>query len=816
MRNVKANNATTHHPLSRIPPIGRFVSGLLLLLVMQVSLAQSHPPFGLPSLDLWREGVVYDVESDGGGGYFVGGNFTHISRQPRGSLAHVLADGSVNPAFAPTISGTVFSVVRLGDGSVIVGGTFSQVNGVSRPNLARLDASGNLVASWSPTTNASVVRLLLDGTSTLYVGGGFTMIGGIARQRLARLDVDTGVVDPSWAPAANGDVEAFALTSDDKLWVGGDFTTMNGTIANRAVRLNAAGQNDLILNVNGTVAQLQIDAADNVYLCGYFTIINGQNRARLVRVGPSGVSQTWGPAITGAENDNMSWLNDCELDNGALYLAGSFSAVGSAPRRNVARLLADGALDPGFAPATRGRHGERFLFSNEGENWVVSKTSSSHVVIGGALTYVDAQPRAGLAAVNASDGSLLPAVDAERPPLVSAVLPIADGWLVGGEFHRDGEVRRENLLKLEPSGALDPDWELNTNGAVAQIAGADTGPAAYIGGSFSRAGGATRLNLLKLDDAGSSSINPVWLPNPNRFIYAILSDGAGIVGADRLYIGGGFTTVAGLPRGRMARVSASGTGAPDSYNPNFNGQVNAIARPSSSFDILVGGGFTQAAGSTRNRLASFGTGATADLNPVNYNVNNLVWSLLPTGFGEMIVGGDFTSVGGQARTRLAKVGPSGLDPVWQPTANSRVSVLQSDGAGGLFVGGFFSQITGLPRSAIAKLSLDGTGVVDPNFQPNANGGVLALSVAADGLMAGGVFTEVGGQQRRGLARMALDGTPAPPDAIFASGFEPAAAPPVLGGNGREAAAGCTTGRASSQPSDESMGRIDGASCIFPD
>ena len=51
--------------------------------------------------------VLFAVVSDGSGGFYVGGSFERVGGAARRNLAHVLSDGSVDPAFKPNPDGTV-------------------------------------------------------------------------------------------------------------------------------------------------------------------------------------------------------------------------------------------------------------------------------------------------------------------------------------------------------------------------------------------------------------------------------------------------------------------------------------------------------------------------------------------------------------------------------------------------------------------------------------------------------------------------------------------------------------------------------------
>lgn len=53
-------------------------------------------------------GEVHAMVSDGAGGWFLGGDFTAVGSVPRNYLAHLLADGTVDPEWNPEPSLTVF------------------------------------------------------------------------------------------------------------------------------------------------------------------------------------------------------------------------------------------------------------------------------------------------------------------------------------------------------------------------------------------------------------------------------------------------------------------------------------------------------------------------------------------------------------------------------------------------------------------------------------------------------------------------------------------------------------------------------------
>jgi len=203
--------------------------------------------------------------------------------------------------------------------------------------------------------------------------------------------------------------------------------------------------------------------------------------------------------------------------------------------------------------------------------------------------------------------------------------------------------------------------------------------------------------------------------------------------------------------------TAAAQSALDGFDPNADGQVNAIVvQPDGK--ILIGGNFTTVLGVTRNRIARLNTDGTLDTT-FNPNASLDVYSIALQSDGKILVGGVFNganSIGGQTRNRIARLDPiTGLADSWNPNAQSFVNsiVVQADGK--ILVGGAFfgaNSIGGQTRNRIARLDAT-TGLAD-SFDPNANNQVTSLAVQSDGkVLAGGTFTTIGGQTRNRIARL---------------------------------------------------------------
>src|SRR5262249_11687330 len=142
-----------------------------------------------PGFPLINGNQIYAAAPDGSGGWYVGGSFDRVGGQTRVGLAHVLADGSVAPGFAPQVVGDVRALAL--DGSdLYVGGDITAIGATTRNGLAKLNAStGALDATWNPSVTgaAGEVKALVVSGAGLYVGGNFDQVGGQPRSDLALL-----------------------------------------------------------------------------------------------------------------------------------------------------------------------------------------------------------------------------------------------------------------------------------------------------------------------------------------------------------------------------------------------------------------------------------------------------------------------------------------------------------------------------------------------------------------------------------------------------------------------------------------------------
>lgn len=633
------------------------------------------------------QGTVKVIVSDGAGGFFVGGQFNSVVPGPaRNRIFHLLANGTVDPAWsAGTISTDVFALAFDGT-SLYVGGAFVTIGGQTRNRIAKLSgATGAVDLAWDANLTAStrVMAIVLNG-SDVYIGGQFTAVNGQTRNNIAKVEATTGALDMAWDPNVNNTVETLALDAG-LLYIGGGFSTISGTLRSNIGRVNAVtGALDMVWNpgANGTVYVITPDAA-GIYVGGNFGICGIQMRWRIARVSASGAggADTWNPG-----NDPVSNLINTvfaiRIFGGSVYVGGDFRRMGGEFINHGAKLdPVTGNADAAWQP-NRLSQVEDIAIDGAG-NMLLGGGFSANSVGGYGRNFVARIDKA----TKALDLSWKPYIVGS---LVRSLLVNGTDIYVGGFFNRVNSTLMNHLVKLSTiSGALDPAWNpLGANSDVHCMA--SDGANLFLGGNFTNIGGVGRGRLAKLALANPGTVDATWNPNANNIVHAIQFDGAG-----NLYAGGDFTImIGGQSRNRLAKLSTSGAGAADAiWDPSPSSTVYSLLL--SGLDLFVGGNFTMISGQARSRIAKLtttGVGA-ADAGWV-VNAGGLVFAMYQNGV-DLYVGGNFSVFAAQPRNRLAKVSAASgaLDMMWNPSANNDVNEFAYDGTNQwLYSGGLFTTL----------------------------------------------------------------------------------------------------------------------------
>jgi hypothetical protein len=384
--------------------------------------------------------------------------------------------------------------------------------------------------------------------------------------------------------------------------------------------------------------------------------------------------------------------------------------------------------------------------------------------------------------------------------VASMVLAAGVAWAEGAQ-----------ALEIGPSPTINqvPDDTWMTNGRVFSII--RSGDYLYVGGRFTRvksevSGGQSfaATNLARFD-ADTGVGDPTWTPDVTGEDPAVTTVYALAASNGKIWVGGKFGAVNGVPRRNLAAVSPD-TGAVDAtLDPVVGKEPNMVrAMIASSQKVYIGGSFGAVDGKGRGNLAA--------IDPVTGNVDlawkpradRLVWSLAFSCEGSgVFVGGKFLNVAGSdgvfsPRQYIARfdatsgtlhpwavpagsfqnndevasdlavtcdritsgfLGPNFLrsfrldngntgSVVWEYKTGGEVQTATMLGPNKVIVGGHFSQLKdGVKRTSIAMINLS-DGSVDPSWDVALTAGSTKaigpwdLLVDENHLYVGGHFTEV--------------------------------------------------------------------------
>ena len=617
------------------------------------------------------------VQSDGK--ILISGAFTTVGGQTRNHVARFNANGTLD-TFAPDANGNVFSVALQGNGQVLLGGEFFTVNGAIRNRFARIHndtavrqltvpddtrilwtrggsapeftqvtfesftgstweflGQGTRIAA---TPNWELTGLFLPGTGTVRARGrtgtGYLSASGSLVEQvssyamsnnanLSALSLSSGVLTPAFAPATT----AYSTSVSNATTSLTVFTTRAESQATVLMRINGGGWYfvasgtafPLPLVPGSNIFEILVTAPDDV-TTKLYTIAAERRISAL----PGEVDNL------NADVSGYTVYSLVEDPVERILIAGFFTTVQGTPRSHIARLLADGTLDPGFNP------------QSGGDITSVAVQPDGRILLGGGFTTMGGQSRAYLARVH-NDGTLDTAFNPAPDNSVNCVVPDGSGKiLIGGTFTTVQGQSRPNLARVNDDGTLDFGFAPAIGGVIYCLAVQPDGKI-LIGGAFTTAGGQTRNYIARLNANGT--LDTGFDPNSNSAVGTInvLPDG-------KILLGGFFNAMSGQSRPFLARVLATGA-LDNSFQPNPSHPVTSAAVQSDG-KILISGAFTTVGGTNRGYVARLHPNGTLDTGFAP-DANGNVHAVALQSNGQVLLGGEFGTVNGAIRPRFARI-----------------------------------------------------------------------------------------------------------------------------------------------------------------
>jgi len=536
------------------------------------------------------------IQSDGK--IIMGGYFTSYNGTARKYIARLNTDGSLDATFNPGTGANndVQTIAIQGDGKIIIGGEFTSYNGTAINRIARLNTDGSLDPTFNVGTGTSyiVYTTVIQSDGKIIMGGGFSTYNGTVINGIARLNTD-GSLDPTFnvGTGANDDVETIAIQSDGKIIMGGSFTSYNGPASKHIARLNADGSLDNTFNIgtgaNNAVETTTIQSDGKIIIGGWFTSYNGKAINRIARLNADGTVDTLFNVGTGT-NDYV--YTTAIQSDGKIIIGGNFTSYNGTAINRIARLNADGSLDPTFNVGT----GASSIVKT------IAIQSDGKIIISGWFNAYNGTARNYIARVNA-DGSLDNTFNigtGTGTVLTTAIQ--SDGKIIMGSNASYNGIIRSYITRLNADGSLDPTFNVGTGtGASSEIftSAIQSDGKIIIGGQFNTYNGTASRRIARLNTDGNldTTFNVGTGASPFVSTIAIQSDG-------KIIIGGTLTSYNGTAINHIARLNADG-----SLDPTFNVGTGAnyykVCATAIQRDgkIIMGGNFTSYNGIGRNRIA---------------------------------------------------------------------------------------------------------------------------------------------------------------------------------------------------------------------
>lgn len=551
---------------------------------------------------------------DGSGGWFLGGDFSAIGDHAFGGLAHVAADGTPDPDFAPYVHGDVGALALQGT-TLFVGGQFDEIGGRTRHNLAAVSTTTGKVTSFTSSRPGRVTELELLGPR-LYVGG----------EQLVAVHPDSGVVDPGFTPAVEGTVRA--LTGfESHLYVGGrglvDLDATTGELNPQfAPTPEPFGQ------LSGRVHTLMV-AGDRLYTGGSFSSLGGSPGPLVaLNLEDGSADSTFVPAITMPPGSDDKGVFDTTLIGDDLWVGGRFSRVAG---KRVTNLVAVDAL-------TGARRTTSLPALNGSVNAV--DQSADALRVGGAFFLADSVAARGMAALDAHTLLPVPGFEGHRIRWGEMVSGRRAIYVAPTHFSADYALYSANpdIRAIDPrTGAAIERLELEN---VRNLTGITTiGDRLYVAQRIGTTARFPRNRITVYSQRTGKRVDSFLLPLPG-YVTQLASAGSDLL------VAGSFRRT--RPSGQLAhlamlRVRSDSGELRSAFDPQTNGPINNVVVQGRA--LYASGYFNRAdygvghavTGVARFRLPGAGLDFDERFRPA-YNRNG---GQLPTPLGDLVMLGGY-------------------------------------------------------------------------------------------------------------------------------------------------------------------------------
>lgn len=465
-----------------------------------------------------------------------------------------------------------------------------------------------------------------------------------------------------------------------------------------------------------------------------------------------------------------------------MYFGGSFSLVGHSVGPLAMTAIGSGSYDASFYNIASGSVGA--IVGDGSQGWYVASYPLNAAGTGnGAVIHITSA-----GALDSSFSVTIGNSDGTAPTINALVLESSTLYVGGGFDTVNGSTRNGLAAVNATTGSLQSfNPNLGTGGTTYSIVASSSSTLVYVGGDFTTVNGATTRNNAAAFDTSTGTATS-WDPNlttggSNGTVYALAASGSAV------YVGGSFTRVNGGSSTINSLVAVdSSTGASLSFNPNVRsgvsaGEVRSLLLASDGVTLYVGGTFDDVnSGTTRNNAAAFATSdATATIWDPDISLEDSIWvgttpivNVLAASGSLIYAAGIFDHVNGSAESRNSGAAfnttDGTVDAGWKPEISWWNPTSSPDGvhaigiSGSLvLIGGGFSLINCIARNGVAAVDLSDNTLTgwDPNITSGGSSPTIDTIVASGSVVyVGGAFDDVnsGTTRNNAAAFNTTDGT----------------------------------------------------------
>lgn len=338
--------------------------------------------------------------------------------------------------------------------------------------------------------------------------------------------------------------------------------------------------------------------------------------------------------------------------DGKIIIGGGFQGVGNTNVRSIARLNADGTIDPTFANP-----------NVNSEVKAVAVQPDGKILLGGTFDAIGTSARHYLARLNANGTLDTSFVDPDLDNTVWAIAVQPDGKvLVAGSFTLSGATSRGRLARFNSDGTLDTLTFADPKicNSEAHSVALQANGSIVVGGFFAHIGNCSgepyHFYLARFSSAGILDATFPVDPPPGP-----VSSGTTIGPDGSIYVGGGYPTSDSLATRLVAKLSSTGALISAFDNLHNDGSGNTfVLQPNGK--MLIGGNFQQVGGLARHGLARLNADGSLDSTYADpafsldaNNPNGSIFGLAAQADGKVLAAGNFSLASGQSRQFMARV-----------------------------------------------------------------------------------------------------------------------------------------------------------------